>query len=186
MPVHLRVDRHAHVPLLPEIAYTRRMPHLPASAKHDLPAQLRAAEQICLNNGTQLTPLRRDVLALILKAEAPLTAYQLLDLLKPIRKSAVPPTIYRSLEFLLENGLIHKIERLNAFVSCAETDHHHADAQFLICKSCGTVAELDDHAVLDALAKATARHGFIPSQAVVEIEGICAACAAQPHADQTP
>lgn len=155
------------------------MPHdLQHPTKHNLPAQLQAAEQTCVKNGTQLTTLRREVLELILKADAPITAYQLLDQLKLIRKSAVPPTIYRSLEFLIENGLIHKIERLNAFVSCAESDHRHADAQFLICKSCGIVTELEDHAVSEALTQAAARLNFIPSRAMVEIDGLCASCAA--------
>lgn len=155
----------------------------PTAQKHDIVAQIQAAEQTCARNRTQLTSLRREVLELILKAEAPITAYQLLDQLKPIRKSAVPPTIYRSLEFLLENGLIHKIERLNAFVSCAESDHHHADAQFLICKTCGMVVELEDHAISASLAKAAASHHFTPCRAVVEIDGLCASCA--PRADVT-
>lgn len=154
------------------------MPHDLAPSHHNLSAQLQAAEQTCTRNGAQLTTLRRDVLELILKANAPVTAYQLLDQLKSIRKSAVPPTIYRSLEFLLENGLIHKIERLNAFVSCAEADHHHADAQFLICKSCGAVTELEDPAVSEALALAASKRGFVPCRAVVEIDGLCTACVA--------
>ncbi|MDE2238332.1 MAG: transcriptional repressor [Rhodospirillales bacterium] len=156
------------------------MPHDAATHHRDIPSQLKAAEQACAENGAQLTALRRDVLALILQAETPVTAYQLLDRLKPIRKSAVPPTIYRSLEFLLENKLIHKIERLNAFVPCAEADHHHADAQFLICKACGAVIEIEDHGVSEALTKAAAKHGFSPTRAVVEVEGLCAACAANP------
>lgn len=156
------------------------MPYHAASSEHDLSAQLQAAEQTCARNGAQLTALRREVLELILKAESPLTAYQLLDQLKLIRKSAVPPTVYRSLDFLLENRLIHKIERLNAFVSCTETDHCHEDAQFLICKVCGTVTELEDHGISEALAKAATRHHFVPSRAMVEIDGLCAACAAQP------
>ena len=155
------------------------MPHPSASAHHDLAAQLQAAEQTCAKNGAQMTELRREVLELIIKADAPVTAYQLLDQLKSIRKSAVPPTIYRSLDFLLENGLIHKIERLNAFVSCAETDHRHADAQFLICKSCGTVAELEDHDISEALAQAASSRGFVPCRAVVEIDGLCADCVAK-------
>lgn len=154
------------------------MPHYhPTGHKHDVVSQIQAAEETCARNGTQLTSLRREVLELILKAESPITAYQLLDQLKPIRKSAVPPTIYRSLEFLLENGLIHKIERLNAFVSCTESDHRHADAQFLICKACGTVIELEDHEISHALAKAAAGHRFIPCRAVVEIDGLCGSCA---------
>jgi Fur family zinc uptake transcriptional regulator len=142
----------------------------------DVETQLNAAQTLCARNGTQLTPLRREVLDLILRAEAPLTAYQLLDQLKAVRKSAVPPTIYRALDFLSENRLIHRIERLNAFIPCVEADHDHADAQFLICGKCGAVAEIDDHGVSDALAKAAAAQGFTPSRAIVELDGICAAC----------
>jgi len=143
----------------------------------NIAAQLDAAETLCAKNGTQLTALRREVLDLILRARAPLTAYQLLDQLKSMRKSAVPPTIYRALDFLIENRLIHRIERLNAFVSCAETDHNHADAQFLICHKCGTATEIEDHGVSAALAAAAAKHGFTPSRAIVELDGLCATCA---------
>ncbi len=145
----------------------------------DIAAQLDAAEHFCSKNGTQLTALRREVLDLILRATAPLTAYQLLDQLKSTRKSAVPPTIYRALDFLIENRLVHRIERLNAFVSCAETDHDHTDAQFLICHQCGSVTELEDHGVSHALAAAAAARGFTPSRAIVELDGICATCAPQ-------
>lgn len=138
--------------------------------------QLDAAEKLCTRNGAQLTALRRAVLDLILRAEAPLTAYQLLDQLKATRKSAVPPTIYRALDFLIANRLIHRIERLNAFIPCAETDHDHADAQFLICRTCGAVTEIEDHGVSEALAKAAAAQGFRPSRAIVELDGVCAAC----------
>ncbi len=162
------------------IAYSPVMPHDAAPRSRDVATQLRAAEAACTQNGAQLTTLRRDVLALILSAQTPVTAYQLLDQLKLIRKSAVPPTIYRTLEFLLENKLIHKIEQLNAFIPCAEADHGHADAQFLICKGCGSVTEIEDHAVSNALAQAATKHGFTPTRAVVEVDGLCAACAAKP------
>ena len=95
--------------------------------------RLEAAAAICRGNGAQLTELRRLVLSLILEADGPLTAYQLLDQLKQIRKGAVPPTVYRALDFLSENHLIHRLERLNAFVPCAEADHGHHAVQFLIC-----------------------------------------------------
>lgn len=163
------------------IHYILSMPH-DAAPPHEteIAARIKAAEATCAQHGTQLTALRREVLELILQASAPVTAYQLLDQLKPIRKSAVPPTIYRSLEFLLENRLIHRIERLNAFVPCAEADHHHDDAQFLICKRCGAVTEIEDHAVSHAVASAAARQGFSISRAVIEVEGLCANCAEQP------
>jgi Fur family zinc uptake transcriptional regulator len=138
--------------------------------------QLDAAAALCKANGASLTELRRLVLALILQAEFPLTAYQLLEKLQQIRKGAVPPTVYRALDFLIENHLIHKLERLNAFIPCAESHDH--EVQFLICGKCGTVAEIEDQAVSKALAKAAEKAGFRPSNALVELDGTCASCAA--------
>jgi Fur family zinc uptake transcriptional regulator len=138
---------------------------------------LAAAEKLCAANGAQLTELRRAVLTLILEASCPLTAYQLLDQLKTIRKSAVPPTVYRALDFLMANRLVHKLEQLNAFVPCSDTHHDHHDVQFLICDKCGTVAEIEDRAIARALARAAEKQGFHPTKAVVELDGTCAACA---------
>lgn len=140
--------------------------------------QLERAGAICLRQDSQLTELRRVVLRLVLEAEGPLTAYQLLDRLREIRKGAVPPTIYRALDFLMEQGLVHKVERLNAYIPCVDTDHRHHAAQFLICKKCGTVAEIEDRSVSRALERAAEKQGFHPDSAVVELVGLCAACAA--------
>lgn len=146
---------------------------------------LEKAEALCQKRGVQLTPLRRDVLRLVLEAEAPIGAYALLDQLKESRAKAAPPTVYRALDFLLEQGLIHRLERLNAFMGCAEAldghDHHHDHAhdhphQFLICRGCGTTREISDHAVAAAIAAAAARGGFSAPRATVEIEGLCAQC----------
>lgn len=139
-------------------------------------AQLKVAAEACARQGAQLTELRRSVLSLILEAEGALTAYQLLDRLKETRKGAVPPTIYRALDFLIEHGLIHKVERLNAFIPCNDAGHHHHAVQFLICRKCGTVAEIEDPAVSQALAHAAERKGFHPGHAMVELDGTCAAC----------
>jgi Fur family zinc uptake transcriptional regulator len=144
---------------------------------------LREAEQACLRRGAQLTPLRRQVLELVLESEAPVGAYALLDRLKTSRPGAAPPTVYRALDFLLEHGLVHKVERLNAFIGCVEAGHGHAHDhghphQFLICRSCGATAEIADHAVSHAIAAAAARAGFTLAEATVEIEGTCARCAA--------
>jgi len=141
-----------------------------------LAEKIAEAEILCVTNGTQLTALRRSVLTLVLEASFPLTAYQLLDQLKKTRKSAAPPTVYRALDFLIENRLVHKIERLNAFISCNDADHDHHDVQFLICDKCGTVAEIEDHAVSRALAKAAEKQGFHPHTAMVELDGTCGAC----------
>ncbi|MGH7091048.1 MAG: Fur family transcriptional regulator, partial [Stellaceae bacterium] len=138
-------------------------------------AEVEKAARACARRGSRLTELRQRVLGLVLEADAPVTAYQLLDRLKETRRSAVPPTIYRALDFLMEHRLIHKVERLNAFVPCVETGHPHS-AQFLICRQCGTVSEIENRAAAAALKHAAEREGFHPGSATVEIEGTCASC----------
>ncbi|MGE0226671.1 MAG: transcriptional repressor [Acetobacteraceae bacterium] len=141
-------------------------------------ALLDRAGQICEGRGARLTDLRRQVLGLILQSDSPTGAYDLLDKLRATRHGAAPPTVYRALEFLLEQGLIHKLERLSAFVGCiAHDDHAHA-AQFLICRSCGRVTELEDHSLAHALEDAARRLGFTVGKATIEAEGQCARCAA--------
>jgi len=102
---------------------------------------------------------------------------------------AAPPTVYRALDFLLEQGLIHKVERLNAFLGCVEAGegghaahhggegHHDHPHQFLICRRCGATAEISDPAITAALASASAGAGFTLHRATVEAEGLCADCA---------
>ncbi len=138
--------------------------------------KLDAASEACGRSNTQLTELRRTVLGLVLQAERPLTAYQLLDRLKETRRGAAPPTIYRALDFLLDNKLIHKVESLNAFMPC-EAGHHDHAVQFLICTECGQVTEIEDCSVSQALDRAARAKGFRPSGTVVEVEGLCMACA---------
>jgi Fur family zinc uptake transcriptional regulator len=129
------------------------------------------------------------VLGLILDAKGPMGAYDLLEGLRATRHKAAPPTVYRALDFLLEQGLIHKLARLSAFVGCVaephghshdhndEHDHSHA-AQFLICRQCGKVSEIEDAALSRALAEAAGRLGFAVSGATIEAEGLCAGCRA--------
>lgn len=134
---------------------------------------------ICEGRGVRLTDLRRQVLGLILDHEAPTGAYELLDQLRTTRHGAAPPTVYRALDFLLDQGLIHKLERLSAFVGCvAEEDHLDHAAQFFICRTCGRVTELDDHELSHALEHAAKRLGFTLGKATIEAEGQCAICSA--------
>lgn len=147
-----------------------------------LEASLDRAASSCAARGAQLTELRRQVLRLVLEAEQPIGAYALLDRLRGERRGAAPPTVYRALDFLMEQGLIHKVERLNAFVGCAEEPGHgHTHAhphphQFLICGGCGATAEICDEAVAQAVAAAAARAGFVAHRSTVEVEGRCARC----------
>ena len=142
----------------------------------DIDQRLDTAAQACTGAGARFTDLRRDVLRLILAAPGPVTAYALLDQLRTTRRAAAPPTVYRALDFLLGQGLVHRVERLQAFVVCDEDAAHTHAAQFLICRTCGGVDEVDDHAIADALDHAAAAKGFTPAHATVEVEGTCAAC----------
>ena len=135
------------------------------------------AGQICAGRGARLTDLRREVLGLILDAEGPTGAYDLLDRLRGSRGGAAPPTVYRALDFLQEQGLVHRLERLSAFVGCVAHEPQEHAAQFLICRSCGRVTELEDHELAHALADAAERLGFTVGKATIEAEGQCAACA---------
>ena len=146
-----------------------------AKRRPAIETQLARAAVVAEHRGARLTELRRQVLSLILQAEGPVTAYQLLDRLKQTRRGAVPPTVYRALDFLLAQRLIHKVERLNAFIACIEGGHPHP-AQFLICGECGAVTEIEDSAAAEALEHAAAEQGFHARNTVVEIEGTCAAC----------
>jgi Fur family zinc uptake transcriptional regulator len=139
---------------------------------------LQRADAICDGRGVRLTDIRRQVLGLILDSPQPTGAYDLLDRLKATRDSAAPPTVYRALDFLLEQGLIHKLERLSAFVGCIAHDEHAHAAQFLICRSCGRVTEIEDHELAHALEHAAQRLGFTVGKATIEAEGQCAVCAA--------
>jgi len=141
-------------------------------------SMLDRAGSICTARGARLTDLRRDVLGLILDAEAPTGAYDLLERLRSLRGPAAPPTVYRALDFLQEQGLVHRVERLSAFVGCVAHDQEHA-AQFLICRTCGKVTELEDPELAHALEDAAQRLGFRVGKATIEAEGQCAACAAE-------
>ena len=142
-------------------------------------ALLDRAEAVCAGRGARLTGLRRQVLGLILDAGTPAGAYELMDRLRARRGAAAPPTVYRALEFLRDQGLVHRVERLSAFVGCVEeAGHaHRHPAQFLICRQCGKVTEIEDDRLAHALADAARRVGFSVAGATIEAEGLCAECA---------
>jgi Fur family zinc uptake transcriptional regulator len=136
---------------------------------------LKQAETLCEQRGGRLTPLRRKVLTLLLESEGPAKAYDLLDQLGD-KVAAKPPSVYRSLDFLLEMGLAHRIESLNAFVPCGHWDHGHA-AVFLICENCGQASEMHAGDSVKKLSAEVDGVGFKMRSAVIEIRGLCDACA---------
>jgi Fur family zinc uptake transcriptional regulator len=87
-----------------------------------------------------------------------------------------PITVYRALDFLRDNGLVHRIESRNAFVACV---HAHRDGDlvvFLICERCGAVGEASSPEVALTLRSAAQAAGFVPKSPVIEISGICTHC----------
>lgn len=132
-------------------------------------------EAYCQKEGLRLTPIRRRVLELIVQADKPIKAYDLLDQLKVEHAGAAPPTIYRALDFLLAHHFIHRIETLNAFVSCMHPEHPH-EGQFLICNRCHQVVEIEDKVLNERLSQAAQSEGFTPSHQVLEIYGCCDDC----------
>ncbi len=139
---------------------------------------LAVAEQICQERGVRLTSQRRQVLEIIFSHEKPMGAYDVLDCLKQNLPQAKPPTVYRALDFLLAQGLLHRLESLNAFVGCIHPDHLHA-SQFLICRECGLVEELESKSVDRTLDKALKDSGFEADAQVIEVTGRCARCTGQ-------
>lgn len=133
------------------------------------------AEDTCARAGVKLTPVRRRVLEILLETHCAMGAYDVLARLSDEGLGSKPPVAYRALNFLVEHGLAHKIERLNAFVACTLPGAAHAPA-FMICRSCRNVAEAaDTRSHLAASAKAS---GFVIEQTVIEAEGLCADCQA--------
>jgi len=124
----------------------------------------------------RLTALRKRVLELVWQSHKPLGAYDILAVLsEQDGRRAAPPTVYRALDFLLENGLVHRIASLNAFIGCNHPEHPH-QGQFLICRLCHTAIELENAAVSDAIAAAAASVDFQAEAQTVEVVGICAPC----------
>lgn len=136
---------------------------------------LDAADAECRRSGARLTELRRRVLELVWCSHRPVGAYAVLESLGRDGFCAAPPTVYRALDFLLAQGLVHRIERLNAFIGCAHPGKPHG-AHFLLCEKCGAAAELDDARIDEAVEAAAGRLGFTVSRKTVEIEGLCPAC----------
>ena len=135
---------------------------------------LQNAEQICEERNLRFTDLRRRVLELVWQNHGAAKAYDLLEQLGD-DYSAKPPTVYRALDFLQDNGLVHKISSLNAYVGC-EHPLAHKDCFFLICSECEEVAECCAPEVASSLRDMVRESGFKPMRTTVEIEGLCKQC----------
>lgn len=151
-----------------------------ASRPHDhsrcVSHALAEAEALCARQGVRLTALRKRVLELVWQSHKPLGAYDILGVLsEEDGRRAAPPTVYRALDFLLENGLVHRIASLNAFVGCNQPEHAH-QGQFLICRHCHAAIELEQAAISQAIVASAREVGFSVEGQTVEVVGLCAGC----------
>lgn len=133
---------------------------------------MEAAEATCAAEGLRLTPVRRRTLEILLEAHEALGAYDVLARLDEDGFGSKPPVAYRALTFLVDAGLAHRIERLNAFVACTHPGQNH-DPAFMICRSCGTIAEGEASGAMQRSADAA---GFQIERTVLEVEGVCPSC----------
>lgn len=140
-----------------------------------LAGALATAEALCRRRGLRLTELRRQVLALIWAEHRPVKAYELLERLREQRSGVAPPTVYRALDFLRQEGLIHRVESMSAYIGCSDPERQHP-VQLLVCRRCAAVAELADREIEDVLQGKAQALGFQVDVATVELEGICPQC----------
>lgn len=137
---------------------------------------LARAEELCRANGVRLTPIRRRVLEALHRAQRPVGAYDLADSLAPHGRRIAPITIYRALDFLIEQGLAHRLASLNAYIASDHASRDCGPTAFLICESCGDVNEAASPEFSDALSKLQDGLMFTPSMGILEITGRCAHC----------
>lgn len=157
---------------------------------HDVMSRVDAAKVQCRERGVRFTPLRQQIYALVLQATKPVGAYDLITQLQQARLSAkseaassseadtknvAPPTVYRSLEFLLAEGLIHQLTSINAYVPCCHPRAQHT-AAFLICERCQRVQECSSVPVEEVMTFAQQDVGFLVSRSVIELSGLCQSC----------
>lgn len=155
---------------------TRNMPATCKQHNNCLKTALKQAEHICLKNTARLTDIRKRVLKLIWAGHTPAKAYDLLNELQKSDPAAKPPTVYRALDFLLEQGLIHKLHRLNAYVGCSYPGEN-KPCFFLICTRCHIVTESNEDVYDELISNISESYHFRPKAVAFEMEGLCRKCA---------
>lgn len=136
------------------------------------------AKQHLAARGARLTAVRLRTLEILLETHRAMGAYEILDRLVADGFARQPPVAYRALEFLVQHGVAHRVQGLNAFAACLHPGHDHAPI-FLICRECEKVAELPARGVRDTLDGIAAESGFLIERSTVELLGLCHICAAR-------
>ena len=137
-------------------------------------------EAVCQERGLQMTALRRDIVEIFAVAEHPLGAYAVIQKLSEARsRSIAPPTVYRTLDFLVENGFVVKIESRQAYVACDHIGHDHDHHGIVFsCQRCGRTSEINSQAIDVEIAAIADRLAFKSERKMIEVNGTCSICAA--------
>jgi len=149
--------------------------HSDHNHQHCIDTALDEARALCRARKQRLTPIRELVLKLVWQSHKPLGAYEILPALAEAGFNSAPPTVYRALEFLQDQGLVHRIASLNAFIGCPHPEHKH-QGSFLICSICNTAQEIEIEAAAASINAQAEAFGFEPQQQMVEVLGICPNC----------
>lgn len=138
-------------------------------------AALKEADAYCEQHKLRFTKVRRRTLGILLESHSAMGAYELLERLNSEGLGSKPAIAYRALTFLLDNGFVHRVEKLNAYIACSHPGLTH-DPAFFICTDCGSVAEAADVAGTGKLISAAKASGFSISHTIMEAEGRCPRC----------
>lgn len=142
----------------------------------ELKASIHKVKEICKSNKLGFTEIRKQVFEIIVKNNKPIKAYEILDKISNINnKHSHPPTVYRAIDFLIENGFVHKLNSINSFVGCFHPKAH-KECYFLICKKCNIYQECCDDSLKDRISKTAIYNNFVICNTTLEIEGHCIDC----------
>jgi Fur family zinc uptake transcriptional regulator len=149
---------------------------------HATPGQpwIAQVESLCLKRGLQMTALRREVAGILASSDQPLGAYAIIQKLSEMQSRIVaPPTVYRTLDFLVDNGFVVKIESRQAYIACDHLGHDHDHHGIVLsCVKCGRSSEIDSAAIEKEVAAIAIGCAFKVERKVFEIDGVCADCTA--------
>ena len=143
--------------------------------KRQIATTVAKVEQYCIKRGARMTPIRRQVLELILAYPNVVKAYEILEDLKKLRENAAPPTVYRALDFFVEIGVLHRAESLNGFVFCSHFDEVHTSV-ILSCNRCGNIEEMAAQEPVDILLAFCRERGFEVQEGPLVLSGECRDC----------
>lgn len=148
--------------------------------KQNLKKIMGKAEDMCAHSGVRLTEKRKRILELLLVSKTPLSAYEVADAYNKGSDNNMPAmSVYRILDFLEAEQLVHKLSSANKYVACSHIacDHAHEIPQFLICGNCQNVKEIAiSKSIIDELDKQVASAGYKLLNSQLELQCLCESC----------